>query len=169
MKKVIYIMAALALISVSVQAAPKVEMKTSGPSGQGNVIWWAPSSGITNLVMTTNGISVFNAATGSAVVWTNASLTITRQAAASVTNATATSALTMQRPGAQTPTITVTKQTASLTNVVDGVTNVFEVVTNVTAACSALLDYPTNATAAVTVTVQTEAVAAVTNVVLSNP
>lgn len=58
MKKVIYIMAALALISVSVQAAPKVEMKTSGPSGQGNVIWWAPSTGTTNLVMTTNGISL---------------------------------------------------------------------------------------------------------------
>jgi len=58
MKKIMSIMAALALISVSVQAAgPKVEMKTSGPSGQGNLIWWAPSSGITNLVMTTNGVT----------------------------------------------------------------------------------------------------------------
>jgi hypothetical protein len=169
MKRIMIITAMLAAISLSLQAGPKVEMKTSGPSGQGNPIWWAPSTGITNLVMTTNGITVLTAAPGSAVVWTNASLTITRQAVASATNATATSALTMQRPGAQTPTITVTKQTASLTNVVDGVTNVFVVVTNVTAACSALLDYPTNATAAVTVTVERAAVAAVTNVALSNP
>jgi len=159
MKKSMIIMAALALISVSVQAAPKVEMKTSGPSGQGNLIWWAPSSGITNLVMTTNGISVFNVATGAAVI-TNATVTTETGAV------TATAAVTAQRPGAQTPTITVTKQTASLTNVVDGVTNVFVVVTNVTAACSALLDYPTNATVAVTV-VGGDAV--VTNVVLSNP
>jgi len=74
-------------------------------------------------------------------------VTITKQTGA----VTATAAVTAQRPGAQTPTITVTKYTASLTNVVDGVTNVFEVVTNVTAACSALLDYPTNATVAVTI------------------
>ena len=168
MKKIMTTMAVLALVVVSLQAA-NVEMKYSGPSSQGNLIWWAPSSGVTNLVMTTNGISVFTVPTGSGVVYTNASLTITRQAVASATNATATSALTMQRPGAQTPTITVTKQTASLTNVVDGVTNVFVVVTNVTAASSALLDYPTNATAAVTVTVERAAVAAVTNVVLSNP
>ncbi len=158
MKKIMIIMAALALISVSVFAG-SVEMKTSGPSGQGNLIWWAPSSGITNLVMTTNGISVFNVATGAAVI-TNATVTIETGAV------TATAAVTAQRPGAQTPTITVTKQTASLTNVVDGVTNVFEVVTNVTAACSALLDYPTNVTVAVTV-VGGDAV--VTNVVLSNP
>ena len=80
MKKIMIIMAGLALISVSVLAAgPKVEMKTSGPSGQGNLIWWAPSSGTTNLVMTTNGITVLKAAPGAAVVWTNASLTITPQ------------------------------------------------------------------------------------------
>jgi len=64
---------------------------------------------------------------------------------------TATSALTMHRPGAVTPTITMTLFTASLTNVVDGVTNVFLVVTNATAASSALPDFPTNATAEVTV------------------
>ena len=57
MKRIMIITAMLAAISLSLQAGPKVEMKTSGPSGQGNPIWWAPSTGITNLVMTTNGVS----------------------------------------------------------------------------------------------------------------
>jgi hypothetical protein len=166
-KKIQVLMAMLLFAGVALGA--NVVLKYSGPSGQGDLIWVCPATGVTNLVMGTNGITTFTVPTGAGIVYTNASLTITRQAVASVTNATATSALTMQRPGAQTPTITVTKQTALLTNVYENITNVFVVVTNVTAACSALLDYPTNATAAVTVTVQAAAVEAVTNVVLSNP
>ena len=143
MKKIMIIMAGLALISVSVLAAgPKVEMKTSGPSGQGNLIWWAPSSGTTNLVMTTNGITVLKAAPGAAVVWTNASLTITRQAVASATNGTV--------------AITITPQYGTFTNLNAATNPVVQVLmTNV--LCTAAF------------TPQAAAVAAVTNVVLSNP
>jgi hypothetical protein len=150
MKKIMSIMAALALISVSVQAAgPKVEMKTSGPSGQGNLIWWAPSSGITNLVMTTNGISVFNVATGAAVL-TNATVSIETGAI------TATSAITKQT-GAITATAIITPQLDT-----NGI------MTNATCAVTIVGGdaVMTNATAAVTV-VGGDAV--VTNVVLSNP
>ena len=128
-KKLVLVAAALAVISCAVQAAPNVQLKYSGPSGQGDLIWWAPSTGTTNLVMTTNGVSVFTVPTGSGVVYTNASLTITRQAALSVTN------------------IVVT--TGSFSNVYAGVTSSVTYVTGVT--------------------IQSAAVAAVTNVVLSNP
>ena len=57
MKRTMIITAILAAISLSLQAGPKVEMKTSGPSGQGDLIWWAPSTGVTNLRMTVNGLT----------------------------------------------------------------------------------------------------------------
>jgi len=56
MKKIMTSMAVLALVVVSLGAA-NVELKYSGPGNQGNLIWYAPSSGITNLVMTTNGVT----------------------------------------------------------------------------------------------------------------
>mgnify|MGYP001358193905 CR=1 FL=1 len=56
MKRIMIITAMLAAISLSLQAEPKVEMKTSGPSGQGDVIWWAPATGVTNLAMGTGGL-----------------------------------------------------------------------------------------------------------------
>jgi hypothetical protein len=154
MKKIMTTMAVLALVAVSLQAGPKVEMKYSGPSGQGNLIWWAPSSGITNMVMTTNGITVFSAAPGSAVVWTNASLTITRQVNASVTN------VTTATQG--NPSVTnIAWATYIFTNKNSDSTNVFTnyVPTIQYAALAALTN----------VTVQVGAVKAVTNVVLSNP
>lgn len=48
------------LAGFSAQAAD-VQVKTSGPSGQGDVIYWAPTTGTTNLVMGTNGIALLNA------------------------------------------------------------------------------------------------------------
>lgn len=170
MKRIMIITAMLAAISLSLQAGPKVEMKTSGPSGQGEVIWWAPSTGITNLVMTTNGITVFTVPSGEGIVYTNASLTITRQANASVTNATATATVTKQT-GEITATAVFTPQTVVITNVIGEETNLYTVVTNGTIAVTVVGGgaVMTNATAAVTVVVETEPVAAVTNVVLSNP
>lgn len=170
MKKSMIITAMLAAISLSLQAGPEVKMKTSGPSGQGEVIWWAPSTGITNLVMTTNGITVFTVPSGEGIVYTNASLTITRQANASVTNATATATVTKQT-GEITASAVFTPQTVVITNVIGEETNLYTVVTNGTIAVTVVGGgaVMTNATAAVTVVVETEPVAAVTNVVLSNP
>ena len=37
--------------------AADVKVKYSGPSGQGNIIYWSPNSGITNFVLTSNGIA----------------------------------------------------------------------------------------------------------------
>lgn len=171
MKKGMTIIAVLTLIAVaSFAAGPEVKMKTSGPSGQGDLIWWAPSTGITNLVMTTNGITVFTVPSGEGIVYTNASLTITRQANASVTNATATATITKQT-GEITATAVFTPQTVVITNVIGEETNLYTVVTNGTITVTVVGGgaVMTNATAAVTVVVETEPVAAVTNVVLSNP
>jgi hypothetical protein len=56
MKKIMYIMAGIALISLSLQAGPNVEMKTSGPSGQGDMAWVARATGVTNMAMGTGGL-----------------------------------------------------------------------------------------------------------------
>ncbi len=112
MKRTMIITAMLASISLSLQAGPKVEMKTSGPSGQGTLIWWAPSTGTTNLEMTTTGLK--NVKLQSGTLTTNvvkqtgavtATAVVTPQAPSAVTP---TITVTAQRPGAQTPTITVT-------------------------------------------------------------
>ncbi|MFA5377932.1 MAG: hypothetical protein WC455_19435 [Dehalococcoidia bacterium] len=114
MKKAIIITAMLAGIVLPLFAA-NVEMKYSGPSGQGNLIFVAPSTGTTNLEMTTTGLKNITLQGGALI----ATPTVTRQANPSMTAATATGAnvlaaptitVTAQRPGAQTPTITVTPQ-----------------------------------------------------------
>ncbi len=56
MKKLMTIMAGLALIVLPL-CAENVEMKHSGPSGQGDTIWHARSTGTTNMVMGVDGIS----------------------------------------------------------------------------------------------------------------
>ena len=112
MKKAMIITAMLAGIALPLFAA-NVEMKYSGPSGQGNLIFVAPSTGVTNLEMTTNGLKNVTLQSGAII----ATPTVTRQASPSMTAATAVGAnvlaaptitVTAQRPGAQTPTITVT-------------------------------------------------------------
>jgi hypothetical protein len=114
MKKAMIITAMLAGIALPLFAA-NVEMKYSGPSGQGNLIFVAPSTGVTNLEMTTNGLKNVTLQSGAII----ATPTVTRQASPSMTAATAVGAnvlaaptitVTAQRPGAQTPTITVTAQ-----------------------------------------------------------
>ena len=98
-------------------------------------------------------------------------ITVTKETAA-VTAAgannlvTPTATVTAQRPGAQTPTITVTVLTtagydatgAAITNAAG---EVIGIVTSVTATCSALLDYMTNATCAITPDLASNAVVAV--------
>ena len=173
MKKIMTIMAALALVVVSLGAA-NVELKYSGPSSQGNPIWWAPSSGITNLMMTPTGLK--NVKLQAGTLTTN----VVRQAGA----VTATAVVTPQAPGAVTPTITVTKQIgaitlditaqygdtnglyASITNITIQVIGGDAVMTNATATSSALPDFATNATAAVTV-IGGDAV--MTNIVVQSP
>lgn len=160
MKKIMIIMAALALISVSVFAG-SVEMKTSGPSGQGNLIWWAPSTGITNLEMTTTGLK--NVKLQSGTLTTN----VVKQTGA----VTATAVVTPQAPSAVTPTITVTATMSTNTWVyLDGssnvVTNSIVYVSAVSATCSTLPLFATNATVAVTV-VGGDAV--MTNIVVQSP
>jgi len=46
----------LALAAV-VQAAQDIAVKWSGPVGQGDMIFWSPETGKTNLVLTSNGVS----------------------------------------------------------------------------------------------------------------
>jgi hypothetical protein len=57
MKKHAIMLGAILLFGAVIGFAADVEMKTSGPSGQGTIIWYAPKTGITNLVMTTNGVT----------------------------------------------------------------------------------------------------------------
>jgi len=66
MKKVISIMA-ICLVALPLLASD-VELKYSGPSGQGTPIWYAPKTGVTNMVMTTNGVSVLTLVDGSIAV-----------------------------------------------------------------------------------------------------
>ncbi len=168
MKKIMIIMAALALISVSARAGT-VEMKTSGPSGQGDLIWWAPKTGTTNFAMGTGGL--YNVTidprypvSGTVTKQTGAvtasgannlvtpTATITKQTGA----VTATATPTLQTPGAQTPTITVTVQATTIYDstgaaCTNGAGEVVGVVTGATATSSALPDFPTNLTIAVSV------------------
>ena len=121
------------VLIATVALSTNVEVKYSGPDNQGDVIYWSRQSGITNLVMGTNGVKVFTVQPGAGIVFTNASLTITRQAVASVTNLVATS------------------------------------VTNSWVYLNATTNLATNTIVTVTYAIQAAAVAAVTNVVLSNP
>ncbi len=61
-----------------------ISVKYGGPSGQGQLIYWCPATGITNLVFDTNGIATLNLADGTIV--TGAVLTVTRQTVAVGTN-----------------------------------------------------------------------------------
>ena len=162
MKRKLLEIMALMLVGLPLIAG-NVDFKFSGPAGQGDWIWWSRLTGTTNMVMGSNGISYLHCATGAAVI-TNA--TISQQTGA----VTATAVVTPQAPGAQTPTITVSVQGTTgyaagvaVTNAA-GATLVW--ITNVTATCSALPNFATNATAAVTIV---GGGAVVTNVTLSNP
>lgn len=55
----------LAIAAFSSVYAADVVQKYSGPSGQGSVIWWAPSTGITNMEMTTAGLKSLAIVNGS--------------------------------------------------------------------------------------------------------
>lgn len=141
MKKIMSIMAALALISVSVFAG-SVEMKTSGPSGQGNLIWWAPSTGITNLEMTPTGLKSITMQAGAMT----ATATVTKQTTTPVFAATNDPTVTVTKQtttpvfaATNAPTITVTKETvtpvfAATNDPVVTVTPQTVVVTNIYAA-----------------------------------
>ena len=115
--RVMLIVAFVALLAALVTArAANVELKYSGPSGQGDLIWYSPAFGVTNMVMGTNGVRGLNFAPGEAL--TNSTLSLERTVV--------------------TGTVTVTKQTgvffdatgAAFTNAA-GVA--MPVVTNVTA------------------------------------
>lgn len=57
MKKILGFIA-VSMIACSVAlAAPDVEVKYSGPSGQGIIIYFAPSTGVTNFSLTAEGIT----------------------------------------------------------------------------------------------------------------
>ena len=150
---------AVGLASFGTARAADVVVKYGGPSGQGGVIWWAPSTGTTNLHMTSNGITVLAAAPGAAVVWTNASLAITRQAVPSLTNASV--ALTRQAAPSMT---NVVLATAVITQVVDAVTSLVTVVTGLTIQSTSVA-----ALTNVVLSTGSDPGFAVTNVVLSNP
>ena len=76
MKRLIQIGAMLGLMAGSVVAADN-EIKWSGPSGHGDMIFWCPTNGVTNMVISAAGVSklkLIGAATtgGSYVASTNA-------------------------------------------------------------------------------------------------
>ena len=49
---------ATSVLMTSFASAAEVKVKYSGPSGQGRIIYWSPSTGTTNMVFTSNGVSV---------------------------------------------------------------------------------------------------------------
>lgn len=78
------------LAGFSAQAAD-VQVKTSGPSGQGDLIYWCPVTAVTNMVLGSNGVEVLNVEGAVAIVG-DVSLTGTLTAdtiEASATNITA--------------------------------------------------------------------------------
>ena len=152
MKKVITIMAA-ALVALPLLAA-NVEVKYSGPSGQGDVIWYAPSTETTNLTMTTTGLK--NVKLQSGTLTTN----VVKQTGAVTAEGT---------NNLVTPTIIVTIETtlgydstgAAVSNAA-GDSVLF--MTNATATCS-----PDLASNAVVVVNVTGGGAVVTNIVVQSP
>ena len=59
---------ASAVICASVCEGADVKVKFSGPQGQGEIIYWAPETAVTNIQMTTNGASLYSATLHSATL-----------------------------------------------------------------------------------------------------
>ena len=56
-KEILWGFCFLVLAACASFAQSEVSVKYGGPSGQGTVIWYAPSTGVTNMVLSTNGTS----------------------------------------------------------------------------------------------------------------
>ena len=56
-KEILWGFCFLVLVACASFAQSEVRVKYGGPSGQGTVIWYAPSTGVTNMVLSTNGTS----------------------------------------------------------------------------------------------------------------
>lgn len=165
-KLIVWTIASLLPIAI---LAGNIDVSSTGPSGQGDLVYKARATGVTNLAMGTGG--VYNLTidprypiSGTVTKQTGAvtasgvnnlvtpTATITKQTGA----VTATATPTLQTPGAQTPTITVTVQATTIYDstgaaCTNGAGEVVGVVTGATATSSALPDFPTNLTIAVSV------------------
>jgi hypothetical protein len=154
--------------------AGNIDVGSTGPSGQGDLVYKARATGVTNLAMGTGGVynltidprypisgtvtKQTGAVTATAVVTPQAPTTVTPTITLTPETGaiTATATPTLQAPGAQTPTITVTIQATTIYDATGAAcTNaageVVGVVTGATATCSALPNFPTNLTIAVSV------------------
>ena len=141
MKKFITFTVVLAVGCFTIWAAT-VEVKFSGPSGQGKIIYWAPSTGTTNLVMGANGIEVAN---GNGSGWTNLDLTTSSQYT-TITGDTAIVAaskvvVTNSAAAVAADKVIVTNAVAGLTSVVGTYTNAQATFTNIYNAAGALISH----------------------------
>jgi len=57
MRKILFAVTAAILMGLPV-LAQNVEVKWTGPDGQGDMVWWYPPTGRTNMVVYTNGLQV---------------------------------------------------------------------------------------------------------------
>ena len=167
MKEKLIVWTIASLLPIALFAA-SVEVSSTGPSGQGDLSWKAKATGVTNFAMGTGGL--YNVTIDPRYPISG---TATKQTGA----VTATAVVTPQAPATVTPTISITingdvlydSTGAACTNSA-GVASIS--VTSVTATCSALPDFVTNATVAVSIVggdaVMTNATCAITPDLASN-
>ncbi len=114
MKERLIVWTIVSLLPIAIIAG-NIDVSSTGPSGQGDLVYKARATGVTNLAMGTGGVynvtvdpryPISGTATKQTGVVT-ATAVVTPQAPDVVTP---TITVTAQRPGAQTPTITVTPQ-----------------------------------------------------------
>lgn len=88
-KEILWGFCFLVLAACASFAQSEVRVKYGGPSGQGTVIWYAPSTGVTNMVMSTNGttfgpilgdVTVAGSLASGGAIATGSSMTLTNSA-----------------------------------------------------------------------------------------
>lgn len=170
--------ALLAILSLSVMASAKdVEVKWSGPSGMGQLIYWSPDYGLTNMVISSNGITSVRFGSGAitpTVTKSTSAVSYAKTNAPTITVSPLSTTLNYAGTNAPTVTVTLTPLTLVFTNVTDdqATTNIYTVVTGMTASAVASvtagsLSVMTNATATATLTEGT--IVPITNVTVTIP